>query len=74
MNISARCFSERKDKALKEYESTMKIIDELDIRERDILYPLIEQAEINLDNVVKVNYVRLGAALKKIPALVVVES
>lgn len=52
----------------------MKIIDELDIRERDILYPLIEQAEIDLDNVVKVNYVRLGAALKRIPALVVVES
>jgi hypothetical protein len=38
--------------------------------ERDGLYPLAtEQVEIDLDDGVKVNYPKLGAALKKIPGL-----
>ena len=38
--------------------------------EREVLYPLAtEQVEIDLDDGVKVNYPKLGAALKTIPGL-----
>ena len=37
---------------------------------REVLYPLAtEQMEIDLDDGVKVNYLKLGEALKKIPGL-----
>ena len=43
---------------------------ELDEYEHDILYPLAsQQLSIDLDDGVKVNYPKFGAALKKIPGL-----
>ena len=59
-----------KNKATKETESLRKIISELDDYEREILYPLAtKQISIALDDGVKVNYAKFGAALKKIPGL-----
>ena len=47
-----------------------KILVELDDYERDTLYPLAtRQVALDLDDGVKVNYIQLGAALKKIPGL-----
>ena len=46
------------------------MIAELEEYERDVLYPLAtEQVEIDLDDGVKVNYPKFGAALKKIVGL-----
>ena len=46
------------------------MLTELDAYERDILYPLAQQKiAIDLDDGVKVNYCKFGAALKKIPGL-----
>jgi type II restriction/modification system DNA methylase subunit YeeA len=70
VSISASAFKSEKAKALKEIEKVNKIITELDAYERDILYPLAtKQVEIDLDDGVKVNYPKFGAALKKIPGL-----
>jgi type II restriction/modification system DNA methylase subunit YeeA len=70
VSISGSASQAEKTKALKEIESLRKIIDELDGYERDILYPLAtEQVEIDLDDGVKVNYPKFGAALKKIAGL-----
>ena len=47
-----------------------KVLTELDDYERDTLYPLAtEQLQIDLDDGVKVNYLKFGAALKKIVGL-----
>jgi len=70
VSISGSASQGEKTKAFKEIESLRKIIDELDGYERDILYPLAtEQLEIDLDDGVKVNYPKFGAALKKIAGL-----
>jgi len=46
------------------------VLTELDDYESDILYPLAtQQIAIDLDDGVKVNYGKLGAALKKIVGL-----
>lgn len=59
-----------KTKASKEADAIKKQLIELDDYERDTLYPLAtEQVELDLDDGVKVNYLKLGAALKKIPGL-----
>jgi hypothetical protein len=59
-----------KAKALKTIESLRKILAELDDYERETLYPLAtKQLEIDLDEGVKVNYLKFGAALKKIAGL-----
>jgi hypothetical protein len=43
---------------------------ELDEYEHDVLYPLAtQQIHIDLDDGVKANYPKFGAALKKIPGL-----
>lgn len=47
---------------------------ELEEYEHEVLYPLAsQQIEIDLDDGVKVNYPKFGAALKKIPGLEVGE-
>lgn len=57
-------------KALKEVDRLNKVLAELDDYERDVLYPLAtEQKPIDLDDGVKVNYLKFGAALKKIVGL-----
>jgi len=70
VSISADASQGEKTKALKEIENLRKMIDELDTYEREVLYPLAtEQLEIDLDDGVKVNYLKFGEALKKIPGL-----
>jgi len=60
--------------AQKEADRLRKVLLELDEYEHDILYPLAsQQISIDLDDGVKVNYPRFGAALKKIPGLGVSE-
>lgn len=62
-----------KTKALKEVDRLAKVLAELEDYERDVLYPLAtEQKQIDLDDGVKVNYLKLnerGPALKKITGL-----
>lgn len=59
-----------KSAALKEVDRLRKILFELDEYEHDILYPVASQEiQIDLDDGVKANYPKLGAALKKIPGL-----
>ena len=70
VSISSNASAGEKTKALKDIENHRKMIDELDVYEREVLYPLaIEQIEIDLDDGVKVNYQKFGEALKKIPGL-----
>lgn len=70
VSISAAASQHDKTKALKEIENLNKIIAELADYEREVLYPLAaEKLELDLDDGVKVNYAKFGAALKKIPGL-----
>lgn len=70
LGISASASQAEKTKALKEIEKISKMIAEVDAYERDTLYPLAtQQLEIDLDDGVKANYPKFGAALKKIPGL-----
>ena len=56
--------------AQKEADRLRKVLLELDEYEHDVLYPLAsQQLPIDLDDGVKVNYPKFGAALKKIPGL-----
>lgn len=70
VSISGSAPQGEKTKALKEIEKITKMIAEMEEYEREVLYPLAtEQVPIDLDDGVKVNYPKLGAALKKIPGL-----
>ena len=70
VSISGSASQGEKTKALKEIEKITKMIAEMEEYEREVLYPLAtEQVEIDLDDGVKVNYPKLGSALKKIPGL-----
>ena len=74
VSISASSSQGEKTKALKETLKITKMIAEMEEYEREVLYPLAtEQVEIDLDDGVKVNYPKLGAALKKIVGLEVKE-
>ncbi|NKX29276.1 BREX-1 system adenine-specific DNA-methyltransferase PglX [Rhodobacteraceae bacterium R_SAG6] len=60
----------QKTKALKDVASVAKQIDELNEWEREVIFPLAQQKiEIDLDDGVKANYPKFGAALKKIAGL-----
>jgi hypothetical protein len=68
--ISTLASQGEKTKSNKEAESIKKQLLELDDYERETLYPLAtEQVQLDLDDGVKVNYLKLGATLKKIPGL-----
>ena len=70
VSISGSASQGEKTKALKEIEKITKMIAEMEEYEREVLYPLAtEQVEIDLDDGVKVNYPKFGAALKKIVGL-----
>lgn len=70
VSISGSASQGEKTKALKEIEKITQMIAEMEDYEREVLYPLAtEQVEIDLDDGVKVNYPKLGAALKKIVGL-----
>jgi type II restriction/modification system DNA methylase subunit YeeA len=57
-------------RALKEIDKINKIYDGLEKYEQDVIFPLATQRiEIDLDDGVKVNYPKFGAALKKIAGL-----
>ena len=59
-----------KTRALKETDRLAKVLAELEDYERDVLYPLAtQQVQIDLDDGVKVNYLKFDGALKKIPGL-----
>ncbi len=59
-----------KTRALKEADRLAKVLAELEGYERDVLYPLAtQQVPIDLDDGVKVNYLKFEGALKKIPGL-----
>ncbi|GAA0724078.1 BREX-1 system adenine-specific DNA-methyltransferase PglX [Dactylosporangium roseum] len=56
--------------AQKEADRLRKVLLELEEYEHDVLYPLASrQLSIDLDDGVKVNYPKFGAALKRIPGL-----
>ncbi|MCA3353382.1 MAG: BREX-1 system adenine-specific DNA-methyltransferase PglX [Roseomonas sp.] len=70
LSISGDASPAQKTKALKEIEATARQIEELDTWERDVLFPLATQKiEIDLDDGVKANYPKFGAALKPIKGL-----
>ena len=70
ISISPSASQADKTRALKSIDSLKKTLTELDDYERDVLHPLAtQQISIDLDDGVKVNYLKLGAALKKIPGL-----
>ena len=70
VSINASASQSEKTKALKEIEKITKMISEMEDYEHEVLYPLAtEQVEIDLDDGVKVNYPKFGAALKKIVGL-----
>ncbi len=70
VSISASASQGEKTKALKEIDKITKIIAELEEYEREVLYPLAtQQLAIDLDDGVKVNYLKFGPALKKIVGL-----
>ena len=70
LSMSPVASRSEKTRALREIEKTDKVVAELTAYERDTLYPLAtRQVEIDLDDGVKVNYPKLGAALKKVPGL-----
>jgi len=70
VGISTSASPGEKTKAIKEIEQLKKMIAELEDYEREVLYPLAtKQLPIDLDDGVKVNYLKFGAALKKIPGL-----
>ena len=70
VSISGSASQADKTRALKEIEKVNRMITEMEEYEREVLYPLAtRQVEIDLDDGVKVNYPKLGAALKKIPGL-----
>lgn len=72
--ISTSASQGEKTKANKEAEVVKKQLLELDDYERETLHPLAQQAasgklSLDLDDGVKVNYLKLGSALKKIVGL-----
>jgi type II restriction/modification system DNA methylase subunit YeeA len=70
LSISGDASPAQKTKALKEVEAAARQIEDLDTWERDVLFPLATQKiEIDLDDGVKANYPKFGAALKPIKGL-----
>ena len=70
ISISASASAADKTRAIKSIDSLKRALSELDDYERDVLHPLAtQQIAIDLDDGVKVNYLKFGVALKKIPGL-----
>jgi hypothetical protein len=60
----------QRTRAVKEIGTAVKQIDELTAWERDVIFPLAQaKIEIDLDDGVKANYPKFGAALKPIKGL-----
>jgi type II restriction/modification system DNA methylase subunit YeeA len=70
VSVSAATPARDKTQALKEIATIDKTLKELRDYEDDILYPLAtRQVQIDLDDGVKVNYPKLGKALRKVSGL-----
>jgi hypothetical protein len=70
LSDDASASQSQRTKALKDMAVIAKQIDELNDWERDVVFPLAQvKIEIDLDDGVKANYPKFGAALKKIPGL-----
>jgi hypothetical protein len=70
VSISAAASPREKTAALKEIDKIDKVLAELAQYEDEVLYPLAtRQVEIDLDDGVKVNYNKLGGALKRVTGL-----
>jgi Mg/Co/Ni transporter MgtE len=70
VEASADASKSEKTRALKEIDAVKKMIEDLNNYERDTLFPLAtKKIEIDLDDGVKVNYLKFGDALKKIAGL-----
>lgn len=68
--VSEAASTKEKTAARKEADQIRKMLTELSDYEHDVLYPLAaQQVTIDLDDGVKANYPKFGAALKKIPGL-----
>ncbi len=67
VSIAAAAAPRERTAALREIERLTKQINELTAYENDVLYPLAtRQVAIDLDDGVKVNYNKFGAALRKV--------
>ena len=70
IEISSNTTSLEKTKAVKEIERIDLIINEIQKWEKDIIFPLAsKRIEIDLDEGVKINYLKFGTALKKVSGL-----
>jgi type II restriction/modification system DNA methylase subunit YeeA len=70
VSISPSVSAAEKTRTLKQLEKLKSVIEELDVYEREVIYPLAtRQLEIDLDDGVKVNYAKFGKALAKVPGL-----
>lgn len=70
VKISATASPRDQNQAAKEIDKNKKILRELEIYEREIVFPLAaRRLEIDLDNGVKQNYPLFGKALKKITGI-----
>lgn len=70
VTLNSNASQGEKTKAQKEIDLLKKQMLELDEYERDVLFPLAsQQLALDLDDGVKVNYLKLGSALKKITGL-----
>ena len=70
LSISGDASPTQRTKALKEIEATARQIEEINAWERNVLFPLATQKiEIDLDDGVKANYPKFGAALKPIKGM-----
>ncbi|AWM24000.1 hypothetical protein ABIA14_002488 [Sinorhizobium fredii] len=70
ISVTSNASQSEKAKALKEIQRLGPMIDELDEYERETVFPLATQKiEIDLDDGVKANYPKFGAALKPIKGL-----
>jgi hypothetical protein len=70
VSITFGASQSEKTKALKEVNRMNKVLAELKEYEDEVLYPLATQRiQIDLDDGVKVNYVKFGKALRKISGL-----
>ena len=68
--ISTTASEAEKVRAIKEIDKIKLMLDELNHWEKDVLHPLATQRiEIDLDDGVKANYPKFGAALKPIKGL-----
>jgi len=70
LSISTAATPAQRTAAIKDVQTVTKQIGELDVWERDVIYPLATQRlEIDLDDGVKVNYAKFAGALKPIKGL-----